>query len=170
MPTVAVRPSLKDTQAVGAVLLHQFARQRFSEAGIDYELIQEAENMDEVNQLTNELLQNEDDSMNDTKEVSSFINQSDTELNGTSLLHSSQTDNSEVGDQYHSISESLSNNENTVYHSINGGSRVGSNLDKMQSLPDMAFYGRELRKIAEEFAKSPQRQSVKERANNVSIS
>lgn len=50
MPTIGIQPSLKSTQAIGAVLLHQFARDRFSEAGIDPTLIKEAE--EESDELT----------------------------------------------------------------------------------------------------------------------
>lgn len=139
MPTFAIQPSLKNTQAVGAALLHQFARERFVEAGLNQELIQEAENLEEIEQLAVELVPDETNISLNTSEQSSFGETSST--NGI---------------------------DSTVYHSMNEG-KTNSSLDRMQSLPVMASYGRELRKIAEEFAKSRERQKLKEKAKQVKL-
>lgn len=61
MPTIASQPSLRNTQAVGAILLHQFARERFLEAGINENLIQEAESQEHIDRLTASLLEDDID-------------------------------------------------------------------------------------------------------------
>lgn len=94
MPTEAVQPSLQNTQAVGAALLHQFARERFIEAGVNEELIDEAETLEDINQITD--------------------------------------------------------------------------LQNTESARSLSVYGKELRKIADEFAKSPHRKSLKQKADQVS--
>jgi len=68
MPTIGYRPSLETTQAVGALLLHQFARERFQQAGVDENLIREAEYMENVDELlTHTLLETlEEDQGGDT--------------------------------------------------------------------------------------------------------
>lgn len=139
MPTFAIQPSLKNTQAVGAALLHQFARERFVEAGLNQELIQEAENLEEIEQIAVELVPDETNISLNTSEASS-------------------------------LGETSSTNDidSTIYHSMNAG-KTNSSLDRMQSLPIMASYGRELRKIAEEFAKSRERQKLKEKAKQVKL-
>lgn len=139
MPTFAIQPSLKNTQAVGAALLHQFARERFVEAGLNQELIQEAENLEEIEQIAVELVPDETNISLNTSEASSLGETSST--NGI---------------------------DSTIYHSMNAG-KTNSSLDRMQSLPIMASYGRELRKIAEEFAKSRERQKLKEKAKQVKL-
>lgn len=176
MPTVAIQPTLRNTQAVGAALLHQFARERFAEAGLNEEFIQAAENMEEIDQLTVDLVPDES-VLNMSRESSTSTLKNDS-LGTTSMDQDTSQwtqnghNNTTFGaDQYHStIGETTTEGEtdNTVYHSMNAGRLRASSLDKMQSLPAMSTYGRELRKIADEFAKSRQRQILKEKANLVS--
>lgn len=144
MPTVAIQPTLKNTQAVGAALLHQFARERFVEAGLNQELIHQAENLEDIDQLTSELVSDEN-----------------SVINNNSVLNT--TEESSFGE-----TSSTNGIDNTVYLSMDAG-KTNSSLDRMQSLPVMASYGRELRKIAEEFTRSRERQKLKERANQVKL-
>lgn len=145
MPTFAIQPTLKNTQAVGAALLHQFARERFVEAGLNQELIHQAENLEDIDRITAELVP---DDNNTTQTNNSVLN---------------TTEESSFGD-----TSTTNGIDNTVYHSMDAG-KTNSSLDRMQSLPVMASYGRELRKIAEEFARSRERQKLKERANQVKL-
>lgn len=124
MPTIGIQPSLKSTQAIGAVLLHQFARDRFSDAGIDPGLIKEAE--EESDELT-AILRKESCNAKDANASS----------------------------------------DRSVYHSITEENDCTTPLDDWLSTPTFASYGRELRKIAEEFEKDRLRLSVKRKAEKV---
>lgn len=156
MPTIGTQPSLQSTQLVGAVLLHQFARDRFIEAGINEELIQEAEereNLDSLVSSTIDGLENRGDSIATDVEAdtsSSTINDTSTfSKNSTALVNDSQvsnlqnvttnsinqscgvaqnnTTNDISNDQYHSMAESVGNlNNNTVYLSMNAGHSNGN--------------------------------------------
>lgn len=56
MPTIGYRPTLETTQAVGALLLHQFARDQFLHAGVNEDLIREAECREHVDELVSQTL------------------------------------------------------------------------------------------------------------------
>lgn len=195
MPTVGMQPSLRNTQAVGAALLHQFARERFLEAGVDENLIREAETIEHVDYLATSLLQEEgqEDSLVDEHEKSSSNNNhnsngdsSQTDVasiretsswSDISTVTSSQEDDTTTitqdnsRNQFYSIAESsnvTTTNDETIYHSINRGRTVTTNLDRLQSTPLAVRYGRELKKIAEEFEKSRERQFIRQEAEKVS--
>lgn len=224
MPTLGSQPSLKSTQAVGAVLLHQFARQRFLEAGLDEDIIREAENLEDLDILTSELLNESTtstsinntsashsvngckanghadsstrtDTTNDTTASTIVLNNSTASTtvlnnsttstsvhnNSAASSHDSTTlenNNNSTGlgaEHFHSMAETStasSNNpaDHTMYHSMHTGNNVTSTLDKLQSSTLMAGYGRELRRIADEFEKTRERQIIKERANQVQLS
>lgn len=190
MPTIGCQPSLKSTQAVGAVLLHQFARQRFLEAGLNEDIIREAEDMEDLDILTSDLLDDSTAStiMNGCKpnktanDTSSTIihNNSTTSTtihnNSTTSTHNStMAENNSTGgaEQFHSMTETsttTNNLDHTMYHSMHTGNNVATTLDKLQSSTLMAGYGRELRRIADEFEKTRERQIIKERANQVQLS
>lgn len=225
MPTVASQPSLRSTQAVGAILLHQFARERFLEAGIDENLIQEAESQEDVEHLADSLLQDDIDEESNTNTSktstsnSTFVNLGGTDNNQNGTNNNSQMDDQyqsvfaevsmdsrinrsettdadstltneisadhssmsqrknyssngtfEANDRYQSVIDSSSNSHgNTVWHSINASRSNPSKLDRLQSLPLMASYGRELRKLADEFERSRYRKTVKAKAEEVSM-
>ena len=226
MPTSASRPTLEATQAVGAILLHQFARERFLNAGIDESLICEAEDREQLNALANTLLREEGDLTNDTschtqnephnlsgqsscngttcqadeqttREMSSHLidglshNNSHTTNNDTNNSTSFQTSANNTtlrsegdGQQadrpselFHSINETGSVNgtpqrsDRTIYHSMNASSpnAAGSPFERLQTAPCLASYGRELRRIADEFEKTRLREIVKERAGEVNL-
>lgn len=202
MPTLATQPSLQSTQLVGAVLMHQFFKDRFTEAGISEELIREAEEKENLNHLVCSTINENEADDTTTTNTSSFSDISATEnsvINSTSnlskvsttIINDSQTEqdvttnsnNRSTRDdisnaQYHSIAESINCNDNTLYHSINGGggdpepdAHPGAiNLETLQSSPAMKYYGRQLRLLAEEFEKDRKRLIVKDHANKVSIS
>lgn len=176
MPTVASQPSLRSTQAIGAVLLHQFAKERFAAAGINGKLIEEAEHLENLDHLTASLLQDEEDSkdtdITDISQTSTLVNETSSEQNTTQQsTQNNQNDNSSIaGDHYHSIAESTTANDNTVYHSMNAGrgtpQKLRPNSDELQ----LASYGQQLRLIAEEFERTRMRQVVKDKACGVSMS
>ena len=142
MPTIGSQPSLRATQAVGAVLLHQFARERFLEAGLDENLILEAEDREHLDDLTTTLVESNGNS------------------NGSS---SSETDT------IHNCGNSESNQSNS--HNPTASSVTSPpTIDRLQSSPSFALYGQELRRIADEFEKSRLRQSVKNKAEKVNLS
>lgn len=201
MPTIGSQPSLKSTQAVGAVLLHQFARQRFLEAGLDEDIIREAENLEDLDILTSGLLNDSTTTVNSTSmngckldnnnktanDTSSTIilNNSTTSTtvhnnSAASTIHESTLINNEANstagaEQFHSMAETstaTNNADHTMYHSMHHteSNNVTSTLDKLQSSSLMASYGRELRRIADEFEKTRERQIIKERANQVQLS
>uniref|UniRef100_A0A6G1SDH3 Apoptosis regulator BAX n=1 Tax=Aceria tosichella TaxID=561515 RepID=A0A6G1SDH3_9ACAR len=227
MPTIATRPSLEATQAVGALLLHQFTRERFLEAGIDESLIREAEEMEQINSLASTLLEEEEslvdhnsnnndshvtnnETINNTtrSEIgnrstyhqgdetitsSQHVNDTRNETGNTSFQTSANysTVRADGGDRsgqelFHSMaadSSSTSVNGGTpqrtvdrsVYHSMNVSSpNVASGVspspfERLQASPCFASYGRELRRIAEEFEKSQLRENVKQQAGRVKL-
>lgn len=179
MPTIGKTPSLEATQAVGAILLHQFVQQ----AGIDENLIREAEDRAHLDELAAAVLHDEDPNVTSTSMVNDMTanntsvrsdgTQDCSGLSGTSLNGSSIIQTGE--ENFHSISESVANNTNiqdrTVYHSINDASnRSVSAFDRLQSSPNLASYGKELRRIAEEFEKTRHRQEVRDSACRVNLS
>lgn len=207
MPTISCQPSLLETQAVGAVLLHQFARERFIEAGLSEDLLREAESQEKLDTLTATLLQDDqqgpenvttngkcnghtdDDTANDSTLVN-YSGSTTSPLESTHQLNNSNnnisttsedvatpdqstihhvTQSSDAGEQFHSVANMTTNiNDNTIYHSVNAGKARETCLDRAQSLSIMSSYGRELRRIAEDFEKTQLRQEVKDKANNVS--
>lgn len=221
MPTIGSQPSLKSTQAIGAVLLHQFARERFLEAGLrnGEDIIREAESIKDLDILTSELLTDSTNislnscsnkSANET--ASTIIHNNSTasttvhnNSTASTTVHNNSTasttihnnssaslNNSNVNsrgdqstmlednttgcvEQFHSMAETstVTNNgvDQTMYHSMHTGTdHVSSPLDKLQSSSVLAGYGRELRRIADEFEKTRERQIIKERANQVKLS
>lgn len=198
MPTIGIQPNPLSTHAVGAALLHQFALDRFREAGLTEDLIQEAE--ENLDPQTSELLSlpnepNETDRSINTSgrqnDLTSSFSYNNDSQNLEGPLNSTQKPNTSAEDQYLSIrsnsniptangadtstneilSSTINNgmNNNTEYHSINASRLAKSGLDRLQSSSIMIVYGRELRQIAEEFARSRQRQTVREQANGVSL-
>lgn len=166
MPTLASQPSLKNTQAVGAILLHQFARERFLEAGINENLIDEAENQENVERLFRD---DEDDIDEKSQLDTSKTSTSDLEHVNESTNHNNQTStNNSTGDQYQSYANfSTNSHENTVWHSIDDASlEEQSKRDRLQASV-LASYGRELRKLADEFEKTRFRREVKDKAEEV---
>jgi len=179
MPTVASQPSLRTTQAVGAFLLHQFARERFQEAGINDDLIQQAESMESLDHLTASFLQDEENSKSMNSSGASDLSEAPTLVNDTAncCLNTTGQDHNRGGDEsngperYHSIlSSTLATNDNTMYHSMNAEHGAQASLSHAERLPKMALYGRELRLIAEAFEKTRERRTVKERADQVGTS
>lgn len=164
MPTIAKKPTLKSTQAVGAILFRQLARERFLEAGLDDRLIKEAEAVEHVDDLTAVLLEDDD---HDTSTIS---NQGDMSRESSHNLDNSGGGGGDNTALYHSVAESsiANGNDTTVYHSMNAG-RSTSVADRVTSMPSMASYGREFRRLAEEFERDRLRQTVKSRADQVSF-
>lgn len=178
MPTIGTKPSLRSTQAVGAVLLHQFARERFVRAGIDENLIKEAENREHLDDLAAVLLQDDDNTPNDYESESAnnttILTNTTATTNGADNGNATMTD---TGEQYHSMAADsfVNGNDRTMYHSMTAANQSATNsststLDQLQSSPNLASYGQELRRIAEEFEKTRLRQSVKDRAEQVKLS
>lgn len=174
MPTIGTQPSLQTTRAVGALLLHQFARERFDQAGVDDNLIREAEEMIHLDDLTTALIQ-EDLESRETNGTDSF--------SATNISAQNSDQNGTLEEQYQSITDESSppatnSNDRTIYHSMLNASHNSTTLSSIldrtlqssSASSSMASYGRELRKIAEEFEKSPLRQIVKQRANQVNLS
>lgn len=160
MPTIGIQPSLTSTKAIGAVLLHQFARDRFSQADIDQSLITKAEAEEHLDDLAASLLHDNKDSTQ-----SEIINTT----TNTSFNLSSGSVQEDVT-KYNTFANSTNANSTingTVYHSLNTGDDTLSPLDELQSLPTFASYGQELRKIAEEFERDRLRHLVKKRAEQV---
>lgn len=195
MPTIALPPNPLTTQEVGAALLHQFTRDRFLEAGLNEELLQEAEENldaelillsdDPTNELTTNTAQRHSSRMTASFSSNNDSHSSDGPLSSTQRL----PNNTSTDDQYlslinHSGSLNLSGdnvnnttsetlveaaNDGTTYHSINTNRSTKTSLDRLQSSSIMVVYGRELRQIAEEFARSRQRQTVRDQADGVSL-
>lgn len=200
MPTIAVPPNPLTTHAVGAALLHQFTRDRFLEAGLNEELIQEAEESLDA-QTTGLILSSEEPPTNgctantaaqrhSRRMTASFSsnndshNTSDGPLSSTQRLPNTSTDDQYLSLMNHSGSLNLSGdnvnnttsetvveaeNDRTLYHSIDASRLIKTSLDRLETSSVMVGYGRELRLIAEEFARSRQRQTVREQANGVSL-
>lgn len=177
MPTIGIQPSLATTQAVAAVLMHQFARERFLEAGLSEDILREAEAREDVDSITSNLLLNtsantsghEAADISNLSEVSSHANGSHSDRNSTNPLQTSQLEYSS-GEQFHSMAESSCGNDRTIYHSMNAGRPLMSNIDRVQMLHSTSTYGQELRRIAEDFEKSQLRQDIKRKAEQVSRS
>lgn len=228
MPTIATRPSLEETQAVGALLLHQFTRERFLEAGIDESLIREAEELEHINSLASTLLQEEESIVghnsnnnnndshatnnetinnttrsetgnqstfhqgNETTTIGQHVNDTRNETGNTSFQTSANYSpvRADGGDRsgqelFHSMADSSSTSVNggtpqrtvdrSVYHSMNVSSPNGAGVsspspfERLQATPCFAWYGRELRRIAEEFEKSQLRENVKQQAGRVKL-
>ena len=188
MPTIGTQPTLEATQAVGAILLREFARDRFREASLDENLIEKAEEREHLTELTASLATNE---LNNTTS-STLCNESTASNTSASNLNNGsqqvgvangnlETSNSE---QFHSVLESSTSNGNTttttqindrtLYHSINtshDSSCAPTSQERSQlQTANLAMYGQELRRIAEEFEKSRLRQTVKDRAEKVNLS
>lgn len=194
MPTIGTKPSLEATQAVGAILLHQFARERFVEAGLDEGLIREAENRVHLDELAETLLNEETSDLSDSMTSNSMevINCSNDDVSlesGTNITTTTITNNpAECGmslngstmmscdGNYHSMNETINQEQSTVlqdrtlYHSMNASNQSVSAFDRLQTSPSLASYGKELRRIADEFEKSRLRQTVKDRAGKVNLS
>lgn len=170
MPTVACQPSLEWTQAVGAILMHQFARERFMEAGLGRELIQEAgtqENLDEiVSVLINDCDHNSHHETTTHSQVSRLMDASSTSDDSFSSLN--PTDVSE-DDRSQSMN---STNDRTIYHSMNKSPQPQDSTSKLEELikdPKWKHMGRQLKQIAEEFERDPKRRTVRENANKVQL-
>uniref|UniRef100_A0A6G1SKJ1 Apoptosis regulator BAX n=1 Tax=Aceria tosichella TaxID=561515 RepID=A0A6G1SKJ1_9ACAR len=238
MPTCASRPSLEETQAVGAILLHQFARERFLNAGIDENLICEAEDRAHLDALASKVLYEEcEASSGDTTTFSTRANETQPNNNTSSLSNGNGTasradlggdnegnqrnnrshglpvsgtpsgyhkeltntilqgnnNNTTVrndddhhhghhhdrpSELFHSINESVTlvpqQADGTLYQSMNNSTSnppaSSSPFERLQASPCLASYGRELRKIADEFEKTRLRGVVKEKAGGVSLS
>lgn len=206
MPTVGTQPSLKRTQAVAAVLLHQFATERFREARENANLVRQAEEQEELREQLNDLasvLMSDEDDCNTTitnnnnnhnetttaTPVTSSNNNSDHDksdddmsiVNATSTTtNTTSSPNSTLNgmeEQFHSMAESsLNGGDRTMYHSMTTNQNQSTSgpssttLDQLQSSPCLAAYGRELRRMAEEFERSRLRQDVKRRAQEVNLS
>lgn len=110
MPTVGYRPSLETTQAVGAVLLHQFARDRFLRAGVNDSLIREAECQEHIDELVTQTL------LNDTQQQNG--------CNNNTFNAASQNDQSFGGDQY-------SKNSNNLTAGVETSSYTDSNVSNV---------------------------------------
>lgn len=250
--TIGIPPTKLSTQAVGVALLHQFARDRFLEAGLSENLIEEAEENLDI-QACNLLLSFQDQSPQEEEEDQHNIHSGPNETSSThstsmnsenanitqtgplnSTVKNQLVDTSQsVDEQFHSIINNNSNqpatsnesdlsggdhnsnsstqteisncstlknveelseissnigpkshHHDTLYHSAdcseinqhcqeqeqrqNQSNNNKINLARLSSSTMMIVYGRELRQIAEEFAKSRQRQTVKEQADGVS--
>lgn len=181
MPTIGTQPSLEVTQAVGAMLLRRFAQR----AGINEELIREAEDREHIDELAaNAFSHQEDPNVTSTSTSNDSSVSDNTSILSDNLVHldngsmrSSHNSSSmlHTDEQFHSImSESVgqetNNQDRTVYHSINDAThRSVSALDRLETSPDLAYYGRELCRIADEFEKSRLRQTVKDRACQVNV-
>lgn len=196
MPTVGIPACSLTTQAVGAALLHQFARDRFIEAGVEDRFLRDAEL--NLENLTTDLilLHNENGSPDQSILEESYDNScsSDRMSDQSTLVHETSTCGSLTSnlstatvvsptinqngtntndDQFHSMAETTTNSnghpgDGTMYHSMRSGlSQPTNSLDQLSSTSLMSVYGRELRLIAEEFARSRQRQVVKDQASKV---
>lgn len=165
MPTIGSQPSLKSTQAVGAILLHQFARERFLEAGLNDRLIKEAEAVEHIDDLTAVLLNDQDDQFEFQQDGRHSAQESMNDVDTTREM-------TNVSDANSTTSPIRNSNNTTLYHSMNHSSGDNNQpqtiVDRVQSMPSMANYGREFRRLAEEFEKDRLRQTVRNRAEQVS--
>lgn len=158
MPTSASQPSLKDTQLVGAVLMHQFALDRFKRENKDERLIQEAIHESIINcQPTN-----------DTSRVADLSANSEQD-NNTSTDNANQSgQNDESNVHYQSTTESVNcRGDETVYQSFSADA-LNNSFNIEQPSSKMAQYGRQLRLLAEEFERDRKRKQVREQADQVS--
>lgn len=197
MPTIAITPSLEATQAVGALLLHQFARERFSEEGIDESLILQAEyTVPDINVLVSTLLHENENNDTTSCNLHDETNQPGNTSNGhinetrtanggddtnqssfsTSVNNTTARTNDGPSELFHSIAESTGNGtpqkaDKTLYHSMNASETqaLGSPFEQLQASPSFASLGRELRRVADEFANSPGRVKVKDLAESVKL-
>lgn len=168
MPTIASKPTLESTRVVGAVLWEQFARDRFRMAGLSDNLVTEAEreDLEPIQQSLGDC----NITLNSTRPngTCSTSLRDDSTNEAADISHSSTSRNDEL--HYQSVAESLQEGERTVYHSMANESQDRLPVSSSQAVPIMASYGKELRRIAEEFERTRERQMLRERANQVSKS
>lgn len=176
MPTVASKPTLESTRAVGAVLWDQFARDRLRMAGMSDNLVTEAERTDAEKYEDNESYQSSQIVCSDTSNINHPANTCSTPVRNESFsngnesadVNSTTTSRQNEADLYQSVTESIQEGDRTVYHSMSNESHDPLPINTSQAMPIMASYGKELRRIAEEFERTRERQLLKERANKVS--
>lgn len=166
MPTLACQPSLECTQAVGAILMHQFARERFLEAGLGEELIQEAETQENLDEVVSVLIRDCESNQHEFQ-----TNQEDQLLDATSTSDDSFSSLNPTDISDNGRSESMNSNDRTIYHSMNKSNMLGATnkLDELINNPKWKHLGQHLKQIAEEFERDPKRRTVRENACKVQL-